>query len=207
MRVTRTDLDRGYAASGAFLGRIWRENRDVPVERHVGAILEAVDARLPARLAARTMQALVEAYARPALLVPPAVDEGARGALEALAGCGVTLCVVSNTMRTPGAALRELLRGYGLLDYFAHLTFSDECGIRKPDPEIFRLTLRAAGAPVETAVHVGDDPVLDVEGARAAGMRVIQVARRARRPEAALPDAAIPSLAALPEAVARLAGG
>lgn len=210
VRVTRSDLDRAYEASGAFLGRIWRENRDVPVERHVGAILEAVDPRLSARLAPRTMQALLEAYARPALLAPPAVDEGARGALEALAGRGVTLCLVSNTMRTPGAALRELLRRYGLLDYFTHLTFSDECGIRKPDPEIFRLTLRAAGAPVETAVHVGDDPVLDVQGARAAGMRVVQVSRRPLRPGAAgpqaAPDAVIPNLAALPDAIARLTG-
>lgn len=205
VRVTRADLDRAYEASGAFLGRIWRENRDVPVERHVEAILDALGPGVAGRLPPRTMPALVEAYARPALLVPPAVDEGAGGALAALAGRGVTLCVVSNTMRTPGATLRELLRHYGLLDYFAHLTFSDECGIRKPDPEIFRLTLRAAGAPAEAAVHVGDDPILDVQGARAAGMRVIQVTRRGVRPDAAaFPDATIPGLAALPEALARL---
>jgi FMN phosphatase YigB (HAD superfamily) len=41
-------------------------------------------------------------------------------------------------------------------------------------PEIFLLTLRGLGSPPAEALHVGDDPVLDVE-ARATGMRVVQI--------------------------------
>jgi putative hydrolase of the HAD superfamily len=148
---------------------------------------------------------LVDAYAHPALLVPPAVDHGARAALEALSAQGYTLAVVSNTMRTPGSTLRKLLDRYRLLHFFKHVTFSDEVGVRKPAPEIFALALNAVGATPETAVHVGDDLVLDVEGARAAGMRVIHVKTTPGQPPVSqTADAVIPTLAELPAAVARL---
>lgn len=203
--ATAAALDRAYEASGSFLSRTWASHRDVPVGDHVRAILTAVDPGLPERVSAEIMTMLVEAYSRPALLVPPAVDEGALGALETLSGRGYTLAVVSNTMRTPGATLRKLLERYRLLGCFKHTTFSDEVGVRKPDPEIFALTLRAVGGEAAAAVHVGDDEILDVQGARAAGMRVIQVtslsleALGARRP-----DGVIPRLGALPEAIARI---
>jgi putative hydrolase of the HAD superfamily len=202
--ATMAALDRAYERSASLLARRWSENRDIPVEGHVRAILDAVDERLAGRLDPRTMRDLVRAYSEPALLVPPAVDEGAAGALEALVARGCSLAVVSNTMRTPGVVLRRLLDRYRLLDYFGVLTFSDECGIRKPDPGIFRLTLRALGVAPEEAVHVGDDSILDVQGARAAGMRVVQVAA-GREPVDPRPDAVIPRLAALPNAIAGLA--
>ena len=198
-------LDRAYEESAAFLGRIWRENRDVPVEDHVTAILESVRPGLAARLPSGTLGELVQAYSEPALLVPPALDNSAPAALQTLGARGYTLCLVSNTMRTPGATLRKILEHYHVLGCFSRLTFSDECGIRKPDPEIFRLTLRAIGVAPDEAVHVGDDPILDVQGARRAGMRVIQVATD-RRDQALAPppDALIPRLSGLPDAVAEL---
>jgi len=205
VEVSPAALERGYGDSAAFLGQIWLQNRDVPVEDHVRAILLAVDPELPKRLPPATQRDLVEAYARPALLAPPAVDEGAGPALDALAQQGYALCLVSNTMRTPGGTLREILRHYGLLHHFTHLAFSDECGVRKPEAAIFLRALQAVGVAAREAVHVGDDPVLDVEGARGAGMRVIQVTKAAapwfgrQRPHAT-----IPGLAALPEAVAKL---
>ncbi len=203
--VDAAALERAYGDSAAFLGQIWLQHRDVPVEDHVRAILIAIDSALPRRLPAPAFRELVEAYARPALLAPPAAAPGARDALEALARRGYRLALVSNTMRTPGVTLREVLRHHDLLGYFAHLTFSDECGVRKPEPTIFHRTLQAVGVKPSDAVHVGDDPVLDVEGARAAGMRAIQVTT-ARPPwfGRQKPHAAIPGLAALPEAVARL---
>ena len=207
VRASAPGLERAYDECGAFLARVWSECRDVPAEAHVRAILDALDPRLADQLSPETKTALLDAYARPALMVPPTVDDGARSALEALCARGYTLAVVSNTMRTPGLALRKLLERYGLLACFTHTTFSDEVGIRKPAPEIFHLTLRAVGGEPEGAVHVGDDLVLDVQGARAAGMRVIQVTSTAPRvlgfPG---PDGVIPRLARLPDAIARLEG-
>jgi HAD superfamily hydrolase (TIGR01509 family) len=203
--VSRRALDQAYEESGRHLALIWRERKDVPVQRHVLAILEALDRALPARLSPATMGALVEAYASPALLVPPAPDPTARAALAELAARGLALCVVSNTMRTPGAVLRKVLERHGLLAPFRLLTFSDECGVRKPSPEIFHLTLRQVGAAPEEAVHVGDDEVLDVRGAREAGMRAIQVISHIPAALDPRPDAVIRRLGELPAALAALA--
>jgi phosphoglycolate phosphatase len=86
--------------------------------------------------------------------------------------------------------------------------FSDEVGVRKPDPAIFLGALRAVGGDPATAIHVGDDGMLDVGGARAAGMRVIQVTNASLKALGGRrPDAVIPSLSALPDAVAGLASG
>jgi HAD superfamily hydrolase (TIGR01509 family) len=205
VKTSAAALDRAYEESGSFLGRLWAQNRDVPVVEHVRAILGAVDRDLPARVPADTLAALLDAYARPVLQVPPAVDDGARVALERLREQGRTLALLSNTMRSPGTTLRKLLERFGLLPCFAHVTFSDEVGVRKPAAEIFALTLRALGVPPEAAVHVGDDAVLDVHGARSAGMRVVQVTSASLRALGAQrPDAVVPSLAALPDAIARL---
>ena len=203
MPVSATALDRAYDESGTYLNRIWATQRDVPVDDHIRAILAAIDPGWPQRLPPALMTALIEAYARPILVVPPAVDDTALAALEALKGSGYTLALVSNIMRTPGAALRRLLEQFRLLGYFQHTTFSDEVRIRKPAPEIFHLTLRAVAGDPETSVHVGDDPILDVQGARAAGMRVIQVtsSSAARGPR---PDLTISRLAELPEAIEQL---
>ena len=207
VRVSRAALDRGYAESARFLRDVWSTNRDVPVIAHVRAVLAGADRALPDGLSAATLEALVDAYARAILIVPPTVDDGALAALRTLRDRGCTLALVSNTMRTPGTGLRKLLARFGLLDCFAHTTFSDEVGVRKPDPEIFALTLRAVGGEPETSVHVGDDPTLDVQGARAARMRVIQVTARAQGGPSSRPDAVIPRLSALPEAIARLDAG
>lgn len=206
VRASSSALDRAYEASAVYLSRIWAKHRDVPVADHVRAILGGVDSGLPARLPPDVLAALVDAYSRPALLVPPAVDDGALKALSVLREEGYTLAVVSNTMRTPGATLRKILEGFGLLRCFAHTVFSDEVGVRKPDPAIFLGALQAVGGDPSTAIHVGDDGMLDVGGARAAGMRVIQVTSASLKALGGRrPDAVIPSLIGLPDAVARLA--
>jgi HAD superfamily hydrolase (TIGR01509 family) len=202
---SQSDVDRAYGESTRYLTRMWRGNRDVPVEAHVSAILEALEPALEGRLRPEVKHALVDAYVRPALLVPPTVDPGALHALDTLSERGYALAVVSNTMRTPGVALRQLLDRFRLLHHFKLTTFSDEVGIRKPDPEIFHRTLRAMDIPPEHAVHVGDDAGLDVRGGRGAGMRVVQVTSASLKALGVHgPDAVIPSLEALPAAIQQL---
>lgn len=202
LAVSPRALLRGYDVSGTELGWLWAQNRDMPVGRHVTSLLEGAEAGLSARVAPETLEALIDAYARPALLAPPRAAPGAAEALGGLAARGLLLAVVSNTMRTPGVALRKILEGHGLLAPFAHLTFSDEVGVRKPAPEIFRITLETLGIAPAEAVHVGDDAVLDVQGARNAGLRVIQVVEAGGASAAA--DLVIGGFAQLPEALARL---
>jgi putative hydrolase of the HAD superfamily len=203
--VAPARLDRAYAAAGRWLGDLWHRHRDASAREYVVAMLEAVDPALPDRLSAETMATLIRAYASPALMAPPAVDPGARVALETLAADGIVLAVISNTMRTPGEILRQVLDKSGLLSLFRVLTFSDECGVRKPASEMFLRTLGELGVAPAAAVHVGDDPILDVEGARDAGMRVIQVTADGRATAPVKPDAVIRHLGQLPAALHRLA--
>jgi putative hydrolase of the HAD superfamily len=204
VRTTAEALDRAYDAAIRHVLSFWRDCRDIPVAGHVTALLEALEPDLPARLGPAALDDLVAAYARPALAVPPAVDRTAPAALEALAARGCALGLISNVMRTPGSVLRLVLERYGLLRWFAVATFSDECGIRKPAPEIFHRTLRELGVAAREAVHVGDDPLLDVEGAREAGMRVIQVTSSGRATGPVKPDAVVSRLGDLPAALAGL---
>ena len=77
--------------------------------------------------------------------------------------------------------------------------------INKPGPDK-AITLRQVGVSPAEAVHVGDDPVLDVEGARDAGMGgVIQVAAGGRATGPVKPDAVITELRELPAMLDRLA--
>ena len=52
---------------------------------------------------------------------------------------------------------------------------SSVVGLSKPDPAIFRLALDTLGVEAERAIHVGDTPAADVEGAWAAGVTPVLV--------------------------------
>jgi putative hydrolase of the HAD superfamily len=68
---------------------------------------------------------------------------------------------------------------------------ASEVGAAKPDPALFRAALDWAGVAPGRALHLGDHPHLDVEAARALGMRAVWVNRDGRRwPEELEPPAA-----------------
>ena len=62
------------------------------------------------------------------------------------------------------------LSGSGMEPYFETLTVSEEVGVKKPNPEIFRYALRKANATAEESLMIGDEMAVDIDGARAAGM-------------------------------------
>lgn len=61
--------------------------------------------------------------------------------------------------------------------HFRHIVISSEVGADKPDPRIFRHALEMAGVTAAEALHAGDDPVCDWEGAAAAGLHVFRLDR------------------------------
>jgi len=65
------------------------------------------------------------------------------------------------------------VRRLGLADYFQFALCAEELGIGKPDPHPFEEALRRAGVPAAQAVHIGDHPSDDIQGARNAGMRAV----------------------------------
>ncbi len=64
----------------------------------------------------------------------------------------------------------------GILDCFEVIALSDEEGVAKPDPALFRIALDRAGVLPEEAVMIGDRPDNDIAPASSLGMRTILVA-------------------------------
>ena len=110
-----------------------------------GSFLDALDPALPAALDVRALDRVARAYQEPTLTHRPEITPGAAEAVHELRARGLRLGVISNTGRTPGRVLRRLLEDAGLLPCFDVLAFSDEAGVRKPAPAIFRRVLDQAG--------------------------------------------------------------
>ncbi len=193
----REAFEAAHEASGERISAVWRGGVDAGTSQQVRLFLECMEPELPGGLAAETWRALEETYATPALENMPAPREGAAEALWALRERGVRIGLISNTGRTPGRVLRIILQRAGLLEHFDGLTFSDEAGIRKPDPRIFRWTLNKLGARPEAAAHVGDDVTADVGGAQGAGLRAVYLTNGAAAPPGLRPDATIERFADL----------
>jgi putative hydrolase of the HAD superfamily len=108
--------------------------------------------------------------------------EGAEAALDELARRGLVLGVVSNfDQRLP-----DNLAGLGLAGRLRAIVLPAHAGAAKPDPRIFAQALAALGLAAGDTVYVGDDAERDLEGARAAGLRALDVRRLASLRE--LPD-------------------
>jgi putative hydrolase of the HAD superfamily len=87
-------------------------------------------------------------------------------ALAALRERGLTCVCVSNW----DIALPEVLERVGIAQDLDGVVTSAAAGARKPDAAIFAAALELAARGPEEALHIGDTPVDDVEGARAAGI-------------------------------------
>ena len=65
----------------------------------------------------------------------------------------------------------------GLGAHFAAAIDAAAAGAAKPDARIFAHLLAVAGVPAASVLHVGDDAIADVAGARAAGLRTAWINR------------------------------
>jgi putative hydrolase of the HAD superfamily len=164
--------------------RFWSRDRDPLIAEQVQLVLDIASPGVCAGLDAALLAEAVTGYSDPVLHFPPDLHPGAGEAVRGLAERGVALGIVSNTGRTPGIILRQILERYDLLRHFSVISYSDEVGYRKPDPEIFRRTLAGLGADARHAAHVGDNPIADVTGAQSAGMRGVHLAAGGRPPAA-----------------------
>lgn len=116
-------------------------------------------------------------------------------ALRALRAAGLRLVVASNW----DVSLHERLAETGLAPLVDGAVASAELGHAKPDRALFAAALELAGAPADAAVHVGDSVREDVDGALAAGLRAVLVARDGRAAAAPAGVPVVASLAELPE--------
>lgn len=120
-------------------------------------------------------------------------------ALDALAGSGYRFAVCTNKLERLSVLLLEELK---IASRFEAICGQDTFGIQKPDPEVLRRTIAAAGGSPQRAIMIGDSAT-DIRTARAAGIPVIAVDfGYSERPVAEFgPDRIISHFAQLPESV------
>ncbi len=121
---------------------------------------------------------------------------------DRLPGCRATLARLARTHRlgvvTNGIdrVQRARLAAARLERYFEVVVTSAGCGYAKPDPRILHVALRALDLAPRQVLYVGDDPAVDGEAARAAGVAFCWIDRGAR-PRGRLKHRRVTSLLAL----------
>jgi phosphoglycolate phosphatase len=123
-------------------------------------------------------------------------------ARDALAARGHRFAVCTNKLESLSLLL---LRELSLVDRFAVICGQDTFGIQKPDPEILRRTIAAAGGDPDAAIMIGDSAT-DIRTAQGAGVPVIAVDfGYSEKPVGTFgPDRIISRFADLPDSVASL---
>jgi HAD superfamily hydrolase (TIGR01549 family) len=102
--------------------------------------------------------------------------------LKALRGRDLTLGVISDW----GSELGSILAHHDLARYFDFAVISASMRVAKPNPALFAAALGRADAIPDYALHVGDSYLLDVLGARAAGITPVLLDRAGRHDPAPL---------------------
>lgn len=96
-----------------------------------------------------------------------------RAVLTTLRSAEYPLVLLSNWQHGLAHFAAEL----GIADAFDHLISSAELGAAKPERRIFDEACERLGVAPERVLHVGDTPVDDYDGARAAGLKTILLYR------------------------------
>ena len=136
----------GYVARELFLGTV-RERFDLALS--VDELVATFYATYPWRMQ------------------PPSAE--ALGRLERLRAAGWRVGVVTN-----GSATQALKLAAARVEHLVDACcISGVEGVRKPDPEIFRLAAERCGLPLDGAWMIGDNPEADIGGAHALGLRTV----------------------------------
>jgi putative hydrolase of the HAD superfamily len=173
IRVDRSRLDRAHYAGVAALEEFTEGDREIWI-RYNQAYARACD--VPEDVLDDAVEHLLNEFATGAVwsrIVP-----GSREALRELAALEMRLAIVSNA----GGDTEPRMRDYGICQVgpgpaaeVGAILDSTVVGVAKPDPRIFELALETLDVAAERAIHVGDTPGADVDGARAAGVQPVLV--------------------------------
>ncbi|MEO8809964.1 MAG: HAD family hydrolase [Rhodanobacter sp.] len=102
------------------------------------------------------------------------------------------------------------LERIGIRRHFAHHLCARDHGAAKPEPGIFLAAAALLGVPPAEVLHVGDDPAMDVCGARDAGLGTAWINRARQRWPSNMgppPELDLPDMAALADWLEAQSGG
>ncbi|MBU6329730.1 MAG: HAD family hydrolase [Acidobacteria bacterium] len=167
----RDAIEAAFDHAVGLFDSAWSTNEQFTGHHAIEAVLDLLGHSPPAEV----RQRIIDAYMGAGREVPVELTPNIGETLEALKSAGLRVGIICDVALTPSTTLRHLLEQHGLLGHFDHWSFSDEVGVYKPDPAIFRDALAGLGGvdPAEAA-HIGDLRRTDVAGARAMGMLALR---------------------------------
>lgn len=121
--------------------------------------------------------------------------EDVKPAVIELSCRGLRLAIISNW----DYSLHRIVDSLGGTAWFDPIVASLLEGVEKPDRRLFDLTLSKMGLQPDEVLHVGDNPIDDVQGALGAGLRAVLLDREANQSQIPADSRVIQSLTQLPE--------
>jgi putative hydrolase of the HAD superfamily len=199
--ISQEAVDAEYDAQDAAFRKTWY---DLHVTWTVKERLERVLRGLSVALPEADKAELVRLHEEMELEFRPDFARGIHDAIKALHK-KYKLAVISDTIFSPGRALRKLLEGEGLLQYFTTFVFSDEVGCSKPAEGIFKQAQKSLGVEFHEIVHIGDREQNDILGPKTMGMHsILCLAVLDRGGDRNLADAFFQDYADLPDIIENL---
>jgi putative hydrolase of the HAD superfamily len=204
--IEPVDMERvrlAYATADAAFRTVWHDQH---VTWEIADRLRVVLNGLGRSLSDEAFARVVKAHEEMEVEIPPDPIAGAKQALDDLAG-RYRLCIVSDTIVSPGRCLRELLEVHDLKQFFSGFAFSDEVGHSKPHKSMFESAAGQMGCELPEMIHIGDRDHNDVKGPQALGMKaVLFIAKRAHDRDTTSAEAICASHAELPAEIDKVAG-
>ena len=167
-------LNEYFRADAAYRKRLRETLRESLLDDIISDALEACGYK-PKNVSGIVRSAIDEGLAtRRALWFPDA-----KKTLITLRRKGYRLGLISNThWRILGNLRGEFQK------FFDVITLSYEHGYAKPHPSIFLITLKKMKTTANHCLHIGDDPISDIQGAKNVGMKTAFVKRREMKADA-----------------------
>ncbi|MBE6704466.1 MAG: HAD family hydrolase [Ruminococcaceae bacterium] len=125
--------------------------------------------------------------------------------LDELREAGYKVCLITNCAKEIGirrqTAKLELL---DMTDKFDEIIISGQVGIHKPHRNIFDIMSWRLGIPAQNMLYVGDHPINDVEGSKAAGYIPVWVRLREEYGESADCEYSVKDVSEIPALADRI---
>lgn len=180
-RMERVLIERGFSETAARIEQAyrsfwhrcyelyWSRDEDIACRVQIEHFLEELGLD-HTTFGEPALAALEDVYANAAVEILPLPVPGAVEVLTALRERGYLIGLISNTGRTPGYALREILDRLGMASMLDVMVFSNEHGVCKPLPSIFESLRSGLGVDYSEMMFVGDNLYVDVHGSQRLGM-------------------------------------
>ena len=167
--IDKSITDAAFDVHEAAFRQVWY---GMSVTWEVPERLEVLLAGLDRKLPKSVYDELVHHFETMELVEKPDLVPGAAETISELAD-RYDLCIVSDTIYTPGRGLWALLEHHDIAKHFKGFIFSDQVGRSKPHPDCFRGAAEQLGLDLSKMLHIGDRDAKDIVGAQAVGMKAI----------------------------------